>query len=199
MSQNPDRSPDDVITQALQGFTQTGAQRPDGKVLTAALLELERSAKQARQMVTADELLGRWRLCFTASKKAKFKAGQPIGSGFYIPKLAIAQLAFAPYPEREGLFQITNQLHVGPLKLQFTGPARRCDGKNLLAFDFTRLLVTGFGLPIYRGAVGQRRSGNQDFQDMAIAKLPFFAFFAATEQYIAARGRGGGLALWQRV
>jgi len=35
-----------------------------------------------------------------------------------------------------------------------------------------------------------------NFYDQPIAKLPFFAFFLVTEDFIAARGRGGGLALW---
>ena len=38
--------------------------------------------------------------------------------------------------------------------------------------------------------------GKKDPQHVPIAKLPFFAFFLITENLIAARGRGGGLALW---
>jgi len=37
-----------------------------------------------------------------------------------------------------------------------------------------------------------------NFYDQPIAKLPFFAFFLVTEDFIAARGRGGGLALGLR-
>ncbi|MBE9256152.1 hypothetical protein IQ228_01760, partial [Dolichospermum sp. LEGE 00246] len=38
----------------------------------------------------------------------------------------------------------------------------------------------------------------KDFNEQPIAKLAFFAFFLVTEDMIAARGRGGGLALWIR-
>ncbi|BAY27539.1 hypothetical protein NIES2100_73640 [Calothrix sp. NIES-2100] len=37
-----------------------------------------------------------------------------------------------------------------------------------------------------------------DFYNQPIAKLPFFAFFVITKDFIAARGRGSGLALWIR-
>ncbi|MEY3298237.1 MAG: hypothetical protein RLZZ597_1497, partial [Cyanobacteriota bacterium] len=43
------------------------------------------------------------------------------------------------------------------------------------------------------------RVGADHFPSTPIAKLPFFAFFAATDQYLAARGRGGGLALWVKT
>jgi len=44
---------------------------------------------------------------------------------------------------------------------------------------------------------GEFRGGKEkEIYDQPIAKLPFFAFFLVTEDFIAARGRGGGLALW---
>jgi len=38
-----------------------------------------------------------------------------------------------------------------------------------------------------------------NFYDQPIAKLPFFAFFLVTEDFIAACGRGGGLLLLRRL
>lgn len=185
-----------LVSQAAHAFTHAAAQRPDGRALTAALLTLEKTTKQTRHALPVEALLGTWQLCFTAGKKAKYQAGQPIGSGFYIPQWAIARITFAAHDAHESPLRITNQLQIGPLKIQFTGPARYPGQKNLLAFDFTHLEVACFGVAIYQGAVGRKKRAGQAFAEMKIAQLPFFAFFAATEDYVAARGRGGGLAVW---
>ena len=152
--------------------------------------------KQTRQAIPLESLLGAWRLCFSAGKKAKFQSGQPVGSGFYIPKLAIARIAFAADDTGEHQLKVTNELDIGPLTVRFTGPARYPGKKNLLAFDFTHLQVACFGLTVYQGKVQNKQRAGQPFEAVAIAQLPFFAFFAATDDYIAARGRGGGLAIW---
>lgn len=184
-----------TLANATDAFRQSQRSRPDGKQVTAALLTLEKQAKQSKQSIPLESLLGTWQLCFSAGKKAKFQSGEPVGGGFYMPKLAIARIAFIydTVPDHE--LRIANELHAGPLTIRFTGPARYPDQKNLLTFDFTHLQVSCFGLTLYQGAVGNKRT-DSSFQETAIAKLPFFAFFAATEDYIAARGRGGGLAIW---
>ncbi|WP_204139166.1 hypothetical protein [Halomicronema sp. CCY15110] len=192
-----DLDPIPLLTAAAHGFLAPRSQaRPDGKTLTAALLMAEKTAKQTRQSLSLESLLGTWRLCFSAGKKAKFQSGQPMGNGFYVPQLAIARITFAHSEASEDLLVIKNELQVGPLTVRFTGPARYPGKKNLLAFDFTHLQLQCFGLTIYSGKVGKR--DEQSFAATPIAKLPFFAFFAATEDYIAARGRGGGLAIWVR-
>ncbi len=176
----------------------SSAARPEAKQLTQALLDAERQTKQQRQQFSPEALLGTWRLRFTAPKKPAYKAGQPEGSGFYIPGLAAATLSFSPGSAPDEPLTIQNQLQVGPVKLRFTGPAKFLPKKNLLAFDFTRLqLLIGslslISLPL-RG-----RSTTADFASTPVAKLPFFAFFEARESYVAARGRGGGLALWVKA
>ena len=196
MIQTLDKTPQTVVSDAVRGFRKSGQRRPDGKTVTAALLELERAAKHAKHPMPFESLLGTWRLCFSAGKKAKFQSGEPTGSGFYVPKLAIARISFCRTDERESSLAIANELNVGPLAIRFTGPARYPGKKNLLAFDFTQLRVRCFGLTVYNGPVGSKKRAGQSFEDTAIAQLPFFAFFAATEDYIAARGRGGGLAIW---
>lgn len=187
-----------VVADAAAAFKNSKAQRLEGTAVTAALLALEKAAKQSRQSIAPEALRGTWRLCFSAGKKARYQSGQPVGSGFYIPQIAIAQIAFSPDGENPGQLKIANALQVGPLQIRFTGPARYPGKKNLLVFDFTHLAVHCFGLKVYQGAVGKKKYQETPFADTAIAKLPFFAFFAAAEDYIAARGRGGGLAIWVR-
>ena len=197
MTATSDQSPNQLLTAAVHSFRTPQSQpRPDGKTLTAALLQAEKAAKQTRQSLSLESLLGTWRLCFSAGKGAKLQSGEPIGNGFYIPKLAIARITFSRSEASGHSLGVKNELYIGPLTVQFTGPARYPGKKNLLAFDFTHLQLRCFGLTVYSGKVGKR--DNQAFAKTPIAKLPFFAFFAATEDYIAARGRGGGLAIWIR-
>lgn len=188
-----------VVAEAVIAFRTNKSPRPDGTTLTAALLALEKASKQHRQSIQQASLLGTWRLCFSAGKKARYQSGQPVGSGFYIPKLAIARIAFAPGPFNPSRLNVTNELRIGPLYIRFTGPARYPGKKNLLAFDFTHLEVRCFSLRLYQGKVRAQKLGGQSFEATAIGKLPFFAFFTATENYIAARGRGGGLAIWVKA
>jgi hypothetical protein len=170
-------------------------ERPDGSSVTMALLDLERQTKQLRQALSAEALLGTWRLRFTAPKKPAYKSGKPTGNGFYIPSLVRATLSFAENAGPSPGLTIQNQLQLGSLKLQFTGPAKFLSPKNLLAFDFTRMQITLGKLTLLNLPI---RSGREEaeFESKPVGQLPFFAFFAATESYIAARGRGGGLALW---
>ena len=55
--------------------------------------------------------------------------------------------------------------------------------------------MIALGQRVYEGAVPSSRT-SQNFQDIGIGRLPFFAFFAVTDSFLAARGRGGGLAMW---
>ena len=185
------------VLAAVQAF-KTSGQRPTGRALTAALLSLEKTAKMQRLTIPEPSLLGTWRLCFSAGKRAKYQSGQPVGSGFYIPKWAIARITFAANDTADSPLTVTNQLSIGPLTVRFTGPARYPGKKNLLAFDFAQLTLVCFGVTVYRGAIGGKKSASTSFAERAIAQLPFFAFFAATDEFIAARGRGGGLAIWVR-
>jgi hypothetical protein len=91
---------------------------------------------------------------------------------------------------------IGNQVQVGLVKLSLTGPARYPGKKNLLGFDFTQLQVSILGQSVYQDAMPGRQRSDAQFERMPIGRLPFFAFFSITPDYIAARGRGGGLAMW---
>jgi hypothetical protein len=86
---------------------------------------------------------------------------------------------------------------IGAVRLKLSGPARFSEKRNLLAFDFTRMEIQLLGKTVYSGKFPSPRDG-QEFMQVPIGKLPFFAFFVANDDLIAARGRGGGLAIWMR-
>lgn len=176
--------------------------RPTAQAVVIALLEAEQAAKQQRLSYPLQSLLGKWRLCFTAPRHAHFKESTAIGKGFYLPQIAPAQISFsAAEPGQEansGNLAIGNQVQVGFCLLRLTGPARYSGKKNLLAFDFTQRQLSLLGQTIYQGGFRGGKAKAKVFDHQPIAKLPFFAFFLMTESLIAARGRGGGLALWVR-
>ncbi len=187
-----------ILTQAAANFRGETGDRPAAKAVVTALLQAEKAAKQQRLAYPLESLLGRWQLCFTAPKTHQ-RGDTVSGRGWYIPKIARAHISFnTTTPTPEGILdrgEIGNQLQFGSLLLQLTGPLQYSGKKNLLAFDFTQMQFSLFGRTIYRGGLrGGTRA--EDFYGQSVAKLPFFAFFLVTEEFIAARGRGGGIALW---
>jgi hypothetical protein len=177
----------------------TTSLRPTTAQVVEALLQAEKIAKQQRIAYPLEALLGEWRLCFATGTRKVRRGGIVLGAGFYWPRWLPAQISFVQN-ETDAIaspLKISNQVQVAGLRLQFTGPARYTGKKNLLVFDFTQMQVSAWGQVIYQGKL-PGRSAQTDFAQQAIAKLPFFAFFWVTEEAIAARGRGGGLAIWMR-
>ena len=197
-----------ILSQAALAFCDKTLKRPTPDLMVKALLAGEVATKQQRLSYPVDALWGDWRLCFaTGTRKLRQRGGIALGSGFYVPKLAIAKISFHPLKltgesgesaeTAASAGTIRNQARLGSLAMTFTGPCRYEGKKNLLAFDFTDVEITAFGRSLYKGNVGGKEQA-LPFGDRRIAKLPFFAFFCITEDFIAARGRGGGLALWVR-
>ncbi|MFM2430160.1 MAG: hypothetical protein RLZZ511_1373 [Cyanobacteriota bacterium] len=176
-----------ILDSAVQG------ERPAITAVTQALLESEQQTRHDRQQFAEAHLMGDWRLCF--STMGKVKLGDQRLRGFYLPGWLPAQIGFAATEHGDTPITITNQITVGLVTLKLSGPAKYSDKKNLLAFDFTQIEVCILGKSIYNGSFPSPRSG-KEFMAIPIGKLPFFAFFAVTDRYIAARGRGGGLAIW---
>ncbi len=172
--------------------------RPTKTAMVAALQEAEITARTEKLIIPFESLLGEWRLCFaTGASKEKQRGGIKLGGGYYLPKFTPASIAFTRDLD-SSIGTATNQLSVAGVRVQFTGPCRYPGKKNLLIFDFTQIRFQVFGTKVYQGKIRSGKNGEQDFEKLSIAKLPFFAFFWAGKNGIAARGRGGGLALWVR-
>lgn len=185
-----------VLTQAATAFQGKASARPTAEAVVKALLQAEKAAKQERLLYPFEPLLGDWQLCFATGTRKVRRGGIVLGKGFYVPKVAVAQISFQADAAALGKGSIANQVKVGSVLLRFTGPAHYLGKKNLLAFDFTHLQLDVLGRTVYGGTVLGRRPKLQDFYKQSVGKLPFFAFFRVTPAFIAARGRGGGLALW---
>lgn len=130
----------------------------------------------------------RWRLVFVAGAKTVTAAnkGKSEGGGFYFP-LAGCQR----YDASTGDYQ--NGIFLGRLAaLTFDG-TYVVQGK-ILAFNIDTLNLriggwkTSFPLKTRRQGSWKREKGD-----------PFFSFFWMSDDFIAARGRSGGIAVWART
>jgi len=185
-----------TLTQATAAFRGEGA-LPIAAAVVDALLKAEKAARQQQLAYPFEALCGCWRLCFATGTRKRKRGGIILGKGFYVPKFVPAYISFSA---KESSYQgeISNQVQLGALLLKFTGPCQWLNKKNLLAFDFTQLQLSLFSRAVYTGNVRGGKAKAENFSNQANAKQPFFAFFLVTADFIAARGRGGGLALWIR-
>jgi hypothetical protein len=194
-------SPDciQILTQAIAAILGGKSDRPPATDLVSALLGVEKLAKQTKLDIPITELLGEWQLAFaTGAKKSKKRAGIRLGKGYYFPQFIPASISFTPDQANPNIGEIANQVAVGLVRLKLTGPYRYLGKKNLLAFDFVDFEVRILDRVVYQGKMPKKQKIDRDFASKSIAQLPFFSFISASNNGIAARGRGGGLALWVR-
>jgi len=176
--------------------TQEGA-KPSPDSVVEALLAAEKSSKKNKDKYSIDRLFGSWRLCFiTGTKKTRAKAGTVLGAGKYVPNWVKITITYQKSAEFEA-GKVDNLVEFGPLKLCVSGPIKLIPNTNILAFDFTRMTVSIFGLKLYSGYIREGKKSEDRFYQTALKDLEvFFVYFLVTDDCIAARGKGGGLAIW---
>ena len=176
---------------------------PSPSQVVNALLEAEKMSKKQKTHYSFPQLVGTWRLHFvTGTKKTRAKAGIVLGAGRYLPKFIKISLSYsdrvlATPPQGTEAGTVTNTVQIGGLKLALEGPIKFLPQKNILAFDFTRLSVNLFGIQLYQGYIRGGEVKEKEFYREKVGKQAFFAYFLVQDNFIAARGRGGGLALWK--
>ncbi|MGB7708935.1 MAG: hypothetical protein WBL95_05210 [Microcoleus sp.] len=191
-------------TSILEQATKSNS-KPSADVVVAALLAAEKSAKKTKPRYSFNQLTGNWQLCLiTGTKKTRKKAGIVLGAGRYIPQwIAKISIAYAAEPVAEGeenseIGRVENSVKVGTMELTLSGPTKFLPN-NILAFDFTRITVKLLGKTVYQGSIRGGEAREAEFLSLSVGKQAFFAYFLVEDGIIAARGRGGGLALWGRV
>ena len=149
----------------------------------ATVLNLEQTARRTGTGLSLDDLLGHWQLQRTWSRRGA--AASPLATGMLRALGACLILQSAEH----GLV-ITNQVSLGPVRLQFVGTAQLQGRRPLLMFSFTSMHLT----------VGSIRVMNQTIQPPKPTRQPFFALIDRGDDggWLCARGRGGGLAVWTR-
>jgi hypothetical protein len=182
--------------------------QPKSEVVIQTLLTAEKQGKKQPSILSLKQLIGKWQLCFiTGTKKAQNRAGILLGKGRYLGQWLKIYLSYLDSPLKASLPNlpdreygtITNQVQIAALTLTLTGPIQLLITKRILAFDFTRLEINLGKLNLYQGYIRGGKEKEDQFYGEQIKKQAFFAYFAVTDSFIAARGKGGGLALWGRV
>lgn len=157
------------------------------------LLERERSARHRGTGLGPADLIGCWRLQAIWRQRTT----QPMAVSAAILRSLSAHLELGPGPAEASLAMV-NRVNLGLLQLRFEGSASLEGQRPLLFFVFERLQLRlgAIAMLTWRLPAPERR------------RRPFFALIArkpaagtcdeAESGWLAARGRGGGLALWCR-
>lgn len=149
------------------------------------LLERERLCRRDGSGLTTADLLGCWRLERVWNKGSL----QPASAAAALLRGLAARLRLSADGEDPGggSLQLANSVRLGALELRFEGTGCLEGRRPLLLFSFDRLLLLLGGRVLIERTLPQPDP----------LRRPFFALIAAERPlWLAARGRGGGLALW---
>lgn len=150
---------------------------PDAK----RLLALEQQVRSTGTGLVPADLLGSWQL-----EQVWPKGSQRVSalSGWLLRGLS-ARLEIQE--GSDGLL-LSNAVNLGALELRFRGPGCLQGKRPLLQFSFDQLQFN----------VGGRCLLQRALPTPPAARMPFFALIHRDSAgWLAARGRGGGLALWR--
>lgn len=132
-----------------------------------------------------ESLTGDWRLVYTTGTK---KTEDEVGRINYVPIVAVQRF------DMEKKF-IRNGVYLGPISIEFEGTLRWIEDRRRMEFDFDEIKICGLSLPlpdVARSLVGMRSS-------TPYKRQPAFDFVVADGTIVAARGAGGGVALWVKT
>ena len=153
------------------------------------LLALEAQAKIKGSGIDVENLIGSWKFMYVwkeGNSQKDFLSGLMLRSILARLDINRNQINKDYMP-----FLITNSVQVGLLMLKFSGFGELKGKQPLLPFFFEKLEVKFGPQTIYRRLI-----------DPPIEqKRPFFALVGMqpSGEWLAARGRGGGLALWLKI
>ncbi len=173
-----------LLLEKVAQFVLTGnGEKPKSSMIAETLIRCENQAKKTKEHHSFESLIGNWRLCWVSgTRKIRKQAGFIKGNGLYIPSFLNLQIIYSPYPHPLLTIEETTEINAGIIQncvqlnqfnLTLTGPAKFLDKKNILAFDFTHLSSTLFGLNIYDGKMPGTSSNAQQFYQDSIKKQAF--------------------------
>lgn len=175
---------------------------PKSQILVEALLAAEKDSHQHKTQHEFEQLIGDWQLHFiTGTKNTQKKLGNFLGGGFYLPSIfqVIISYSLGENLEENNQGRIANIVKFGLVKFIIDGPCKFMTKKNIMAFDFTYLKMFILGTKTYEMNIRNGKDSEAKFYETNINRQAFFSYFYVTENAIAARGRGGGLALWKKL
>ena len=152
------------------------------------LKELEKSARVEGSGIKFDSLLGLWK--FKSVWKQGSDTEDSISSTLLQVLSASLELSKDTKKPEEEKFTIANAIKFGLLTLRFSGYANLERKQPLLPFSFDFIQINFFTFNILKRSLPKTDK----------KKRPFFALIAldSDNNWLSARGKGGGLALWVR-
>ncbi len=151
------------------------------------ITQLEKSSQKEGSGIVYEELLGIWIFKYVW-KKGSDEIDHISSS---ILQLFSARLELKKKdPENNLNFEIRNSINFGILDIIFTGSASLKGLRPILLFYFTNCIVNIGNFPIL----------NKSFKKPKEREMPFFSLIGISKvgNWMCARGRGGGLAIWIR-
>ena len=149
------------------------------------LKKLETISQKKGSGIVYEDLLGTWKFQYVWGKDSD--EVQNIASS--ILRVFSAKLELKRKNKEDKLnFKIQNSINFGLLKITFLGNAELRGKRPLLVFCFEDLKINIGSLLIIK----------KQFKKPDDKKMPFFSLIGldTKEDWMCARGRGGGLAIW---
>ena len=181
--------------------------KPSETALITEMLAVEHQVRSRKNLWQFQQLLGQWQLTFV-TRGAPARHAQQSPKGQWLPEWAQIYLSFSAscddWPESDANSskfkgRVQNIVRLGPLQLRLSGPTLFYQPLNILAFDFTDLEIWLFKNRIFNLPIRGGDAQAQAFYSQPLKEQAFFRFFWVTPEGIAARGKGGGLALWSQT
>ena len=149
------------------------------------LLNLEREARRRGSGIQAEQLNGCWQLQATWNR-----SGDPSTPGSDACLRALGACLVLRVPPESEHIQIENRVQLAGFQLSFQGLAQLKGKRPLLAFSFDRVQLK----------IGPRICFSRAIDTPSSQRMPFFALIHLdpSQGLLIARGRGGGLALWNQ-
>jgi len=146
---------------------------------------LEKKSQKSGSGISYEDLLGIWKFKYVWGKESDEIKNIPSS----MLQVLSARLELKSKNKEDQLnFEIKNSIKFGLLNITFTGSAELKGLRPLLAFYFEEFKISIRNFPIFNKKLKKPEDKN----------IPFFALVGINtkDNWLCARGKGGGLAVW---
>ena len=146
---------------------------------------LEKNSQKNGSGIVYEELLGIWKFKYVWRKDSDEIKNIPSS----ILQVLSASLELKPKNKEDLInYEIKNSINFGLLKITFLGSAELKGLRPLLVFYFEEMKISISSFLIF----------NKELKKPENKKMPFFSLvgISTKNNWLCARGRGGGLAIW---
>ena len=153
------------------------------------IVNLEKIAKKEGSGISSEELMGIWKFQYVYKKSSgEF---DNLSSTLLQVLSATLKLTKKNSENYDNNFEIQNSIKFGLIYIIFSGFANLKGKRPLLPFFFNNLKIK----------IGNFSLIDKQLKKPETNKMPFFALISLNkiDNWMCARGKGGGLAIWLRV